>query len=173
MFFSQEWHHVDWFRLEGPKTTSLDSVGVLGIEEMSALCLVLRSENQLGQRVDDNCHALRREEIPRKVVDLVGGGFRSKSYPSKHAPRPAGSFMQPTQLRNTIHHPHLTLEGDVSCNNNGFLAAEVRNVVHDLLRAWVCHCLAESLLALKVQNSSHAVLVVWGQLDNAELLQAE
>lgn len=68
----------------------------------------------------------------------------------------------------TIQFSHLSPESYIACHNDGLLAAEVGNVIHDLLCVGVSHCLAQMLLALEVQNRSYAVLVVWCQLNNAE-----
>lgn len=67
--------------------------------------------------------------------------------------------------------PKLTPESDIASNDDRFYVAEVVDVVHDLLCVGVRHRLAEGLLALEIQDRGDAVLVVWAELDNAELLQ--
>ena len=96
---------------------------------------------------------------------MRGSLHHSRSYPSIVPRAPYSLHLCRSKLP-------LSPECNVASNDSGLFAAEVGDIVHNLLCVRVRHCLAEGLLALKVQDRSDAVLVVWGKLNDGEALQA-
>lgn len=106
------------------------------------------------------------EEIPRRLMSAGLPAPRElwKELPLLHCTGAPYSLFN----SNTNYISYLAPKSNIACNDGGLLVAEVGNVVHNLLCVGICHCLAQVLLTLEIEDRGYAVLVFRAELNDAE-----